>query len=240
LSWGGKGVRGEAFDRLLAEEFIPMREKLQREAIEDGWIAPRACYGYFPAASDGDHLVVFDPESGEERVRFPFPRQPEGRRLCIADYFRPIDDDERDVVALQLVTVGREATAYLDRLQAEERYSDAYFAHGLAVEAAEGLADLVHARIRAELGLGDDQGRRYSWGYPACPDLEQHELVLGLLAPEAQEMGVELTAAWQLVPEQSTAAIIAHHPQATYFSARRGNRGADEEGEAEEAAERVA
>jgi len=241
LSWGGKGVHGEAFERLVAEEFLPMREKLQREAIEDGWLVPRACYGYFPAASDGDELVVFDPESGEERVRFPFPRQPEGRRLCIADYFRPIDDEERDVVALQLVTVGREATAYLDRLQAEERYSDAYFAHGLAVEAAEGLADLVHARIRAELGLGDDQGRRYSWGYPACPDLEQHELVLGLLAPEAQEMGVELTAAWQLVPEQSTAAIVAHHPQATYFSARRGNRGAaDEEGEAEEAAERVA
>jgi 5-methyltetrahydrofolate--homocysteine methyltransferase len=241
LSWGGKGVHGEEFERLVAEEFLPMRERLQREALADGWIVPRACYGYFPAASDGDDLVVFDPASGEERARFPFPRQPEGRRLCIADYFRPVADGERDVVAFQLVTVGREATAHLDRLQQEDRYTDAYFAHGLAVEAAEGLADLVHARIRAELGLGIDQGRRYSWGYPACPDLEQHELVLGLLAPEAEELGVELTAAWQFMPEQTTAAIVAHHPQATYFSARRGNRAAeDQEGDAEEAAERVA
>jgi 5-methyltetrahydrofolate--homocysteine methyltransferase len=238
LSWGGKGVRGEEFDRLIAEEFAPRRERMQREAIAEGWIVPRACYGYFPAASDGDVLVVFDPDSGEERARFPFPRQPEGRRLCIADYFHGVDDEERDVVAFQLVTAGREATVHLDRLQAEERYSDAYFAHGLAVQAAEGLADMVHARIRAELGLGPDQGRRYSWGYPACPDLEHHELVLGLLAPEAGALGVELTAAWQLVPEQSTAAIVAHHPQATYFSARRGNLAAaeDEEG-AEEAAE---
>ncbi|MCU0306975.1 MAG: methionine synthase [Thermoleophilia bacterium] len=224
LSWGGRGAKDAEWDRLLAEDFGPRRERMQREAIERGWIVPRACYGYFPAGRDGDDVVVLDPATGAERARFSFPRQEDGRLLCIADYIRPAGEGDPDVIALQVVTVGREATDHIDRLQAAEEYSEAYFAHGLAVEAAEGLADLVHARIKRELGIGADQGRRFSWGYPACPDLEQHEIVLDLLAPHARAMGIELTSAWQLVPEQSTAAIVIHHPQATYFSARRRNR----------------
>ena len=186
LSWGGKGVRGEEWGRLVAGDFAPRRDRMQQEAVRDGWIVPRAVYGYFRAVADGDDVVVTDPHGGEP-VRFAFPRQDRHQRLCLSDYLRRADDRE-DVVALQIVTVGREATEHIDRLQAAGEYSEAYFAHGLAVEAAEGLAELVHRRIRAELGLDAEQGRRYSWGYPACPDLEQHELVLHLL-PEASAMG---------------------------------------------------
>jgi 5-methyltetrahydrofolate--homocysteine methyltransferase len=224
MSWGGRGQDDAEFQRIVAEEFEPRRREMETRSIEDGWIVPRATYGYFPANRDGDAVVIFDPETGDEAARFEFPRQDEGRLLCLADYLRPIDSGVRDVIALQAVTVGQEATEYLDRLQAEEEYTEAYFAHGLAVEAAEGMADLVHARIKRELGLGTDQGRRYSWGYPACPDVEQHVDVLRLLAPHPDEMGMGLTSAFQLTPEQSTAAIIMHHPQATYFSARRRNR----------------
>jgi len=224
MSWGGRGQDDAEFQRIVREEFQPRRAEMERRSIEEGWIVPRATYGYFPAGRDGDAVVVFDPDTGEEAARFDFPRQDEGRLLCLADYLRPVDSGVRDVIALQAVTVGQEATEYLDRLQAEEEYTEAYFAHGLAVEAAEGMADLVHARIKRELGLGADQGRRYSWGYPACPDIEQHVDVLRLLAPHPDEMGMGLTSAFQLTPEQSTAAIIMHHPQATYFSARRRNR----------------
>ncbi len=224
MSWGGRGQDDAEFERLLREEFRPRRNEMERRAIEDGWIVPRATYGYFPAGRDGDDVVVFDPATGDEAARFAFPRQDEGRRLCLADYLRPVDSGVRDVIALQTVTVGQEATAYLDHLQEQEEYTEAYFAHGLAVEAAEGMADLVHARIKRELGLGTDQGRRYSWGYPACPDMAQHVDVLRLLSPHPGEMGLALTSAFQLTPEQSTAAIVMHHPQATYFSARRRNR----------------
>jgi 5-methyltetrahydrofolate--homocysteine methyltransferase len=214
-------VRGAEWRKLLESDFQPRRERMQREAVEQGWIAPRAMYGYFRAVAEGDDVVVVDPEGGEP-VRFAFPRQDRHQRLCLADYLREADGGP-DVIALQLVTIGREATRHIDALQAAEEYSEAYFAHGLAVEAAEGLAELVHRRIKAELGLAPDQGRRYSWGYPACPDLEQHELVLKLL-PADRELGVELTAACQFVPEQTTAAIVMHHPDAIYFNARRGVR----------------
>jgi 5-methyltetrahydrofolate--homocysteine methyltransferase len=224
MSWGGRGIDDVEFQRLVTEEFLPRRREMEKQAIADGWIVPRATYGYFPANRDGDDVVIFDPVTGAETARFDFPRQDEGRLLCLADYLRPLESGVRDVIALQAVTVGQEATEYLDRLQAAEEYTEAYFAHGLAVEAAEGMADLVHARIKRDLGLGTDQGRRYSWGYPACPDVEQHVDVLRLLAPYPEEMGMALTSACQLTPEQSTAAIIMHHPQATYFSARRRNR----------------
>ncbi len=221
LSWGGKGVRGAEWEKLLESDFRPRRERMQREAVERGWIVPRAIYGYFRAVAEGDDVLVLDPD-GDEPVRFTFPRQDRHQRLCLADYLRE-GDGGPDVIALQLVTVGREATGHIDALQAAEEYSEAYFAHGLAVEAAEGLAELVHRRIRTELGIAPDQGRRYSWGYPACPDLEQHELVLKLL-PADRDLGVELTSAYQFVPEQTTAAIVMHHPEAIYFNARRGVR----------------
>jgi len=221
LSWGGKGVRGEEWERLLADDFRPRRERMQAEAVAQGWIVPRAAYGFFRAAADGDDTVVLD-GAGDELGRFEFPRQDRHDRLCISDYLRETGDGA-DVIALQIVTAGAEATAHIDALQAAEEYSEAYFAHGLAVEAAEGLAEYVHRRILAELGLEAGRGRRYSWGYPACPDLEQHELVLQLL-PTAADLGIELSAAYQFIPEQTTAAIVIHHPQAVYFSARRGVR----------------
>jgi 5-methyltetrahydrofolate--homocysteine methyltransferase len=225
LSWGGKGVRGEAWQRLLAEDFEPRRARMQREAIAQGWIEPRACYGYFRVAADGNDLVVLAENGAGERGRFQFPRQEAHDRLCISDYFRELDDEEgADVCALQLVTVGPAATARVDELQAAGEYSEAYFVHGLAVEAAEGLAEIVHRRILAELGLAPGHGRRYSWGYPACPDLEAHELVIDLLGEPAHGLGVELTDAYQFVPEQTTAALVVHHPSAIYFSARRSAR----------------
>jgi len=224
LSWGGKGVRGEEWERLLAGDFRPRRERMQAEAVAQGWIVPRAVYGFFGAVADGDDTVVLD-EAGDELGRFEFPRQDRHDRLCISDYLREAGDGA-DVIALQIVTAGPEATAHVDALQAAGEYSEAYFAHGLAVEAAEGLAEYVHRRILGDLGLDMGRGRRYSWGYPACPDLEQHELVLQLLPPAA-DLGIELSAAYQFIPEQTTAAIVIHHPQAVYFSARRGIRAGD-------------
>jgi 5-methyltetrahydrofolate--homocysteine methyltransferase len=225
LSWGGKGVRGEEWERLLADDFRPRRERMQAEAVSKGWIVPRAVYGFFRAVADGDDTVVLD-EAGGELGRFEFPRQDRHDRLCISDYLREVGD-RADVIALQIVTAGPEATAHVDALQAAGEYSEAYFAHGLAVEAAEGLAEYVHRRILGDLGLDVGRGRRYSWGYPACPDLEQHELVLQLLPPAA-DLGIELSAAYQFIPEQTTAAIVIHHPQAVYFSARRGIRSGSE------------
>jgi 5-methyltetrahydrofolate--homocysteine methyltransferase len=222
LSWGGKGVRGEEWERLVRDDFGPRRARMQADALAAGWIVPRAAYGYFHAVADGDDTVALDPDGGEA-ARFSFPRQERHDRLCISDYLRE-RGGRPDLIALQLVTVGREATAHIDALQAAEEYSEAYFAHGLAVEAAEGLAEHVHRRIREELGLERERGRRYSWGYPACPDLEQHELVLRLLAPGLADIGVELSAGFQFIPEQTTAAIVIHHPEAIYFSARRGVR----------------
>jgi 5-methyltetrahydrofolate--homocysteine methyltransferase len=222
LSWGGKGVRGDDWERLLADDFRPRRRRMQAEALAAGWISPQAVYGYFRAVADGDDTVVLD-AGGGELGRFEFPRQDRHDRLCISDYLRPAGD-RSDVIALQIVTAGAAATQHVDALQAAGEYSEAYFAHGLAVEAAEGLAEYVHRRLLADLGLEPGRGRRYSWGYPACPDLEQHELVLQLLAPATTELGIELSPAYQFIPEQTTAAIVIHHPQAVYFSARRGIR----------------
>jgi 5-methyltetrahydrofolate--homocysteine methyltransferase len=190
-------------------------------------------YGYFPANSDGDTLIVYDPQdlSGfqnspglrngnrphNEIARFTFPRQEEYERLCLSDYFAPVGSGVVDVIAFQVVTVGRVSDDHFAELQAKHEYSEAYFFHGLAVEAAEATAEYVHQHIKRELGLTKEQGRRYSWGYPACPDLAQHELVFKLL-PQTSELGMELTSAFQLVPEESTAAMVAHHPDAKYYS----------------------
>jgi 5-methyltetrahydrofolate--homocysteine methyltransferase len=177
-------------------------------------------YGYFPAVAAGDDLLVLDPaDPARELGRFAFPRQAGGAHMCLADYFHErAPGRPADLVALQVVTAGRRISHEIDALQAAGDYSGAYFLHGFSVQAAEALADWTHARIRAELGLPDDAGKRYSWGYGACPDLAQHELVWRLLdVPQA--IGVELTEAYQLVPEQSTAALVVHHPQASYFNA---------------------
>ncbi|MGH2444045.1 MAG: vitamin B12 dependent-methionine synthase activation domain-containing protein, partial [Chloroflexota bacterium] len=218
LSWGAKGVHGEDWTRLLQEDFLPRLRRMQREAAAEHYLQPSAVYGYFPAGSQGDDVVIFDPDDhSRELERFTFARQPAEERLSIADYFAPIESGKRDVAIFQLVTMGAEATRRVDALQAEGQYSESYYTHGLSVEAAEALAEYVHERIRRELGLQENQGKRYSWGYPACPELSDHEKVMRLLRAD-DAIGVELTAGYQLVPEQSTAAIGAYHPDAKYFS----------------------
>jgi 5-methyltetrahydrofolate--homocysteine methyltransferase len=225
LHWGGKGVKDEAWEALQNEEFLPRLQTMEAEAIEQGWLEPRVRYGFFPANGDGNDLVIFDPEDpAREIARFPFPRQPRRERLCLADYFLPFASGRRDVAVFQIVTVGSEATKRTERLQAAGEYAESYFSHGLSVQSAEGLAEYVHQRVRRELGIGDEQGKRYSWGYPACPDLEQHTLVERLL--DAGAIGVQVTDGYQFDPEQTTAALVVHHPDAKYYALARS--GGDE------------
>ncbi len=217
LHWGGKGLKDDAWEALQRNEFRPRLELMQREAIEQGWLQPRVRYGYFPANRDGNDLVVFSPDEEEREIaRFTFPRQPRRDRLCLADYYLPLSAGRRDVAAFQIVTVGPEASARTERLQAAGEYSESFFSHGLSVQSAEGLADYAHARIRAELGAGPDQGKRYSWGYPSCPDLSQHLLVDQLL--DAGAVGINVTDGYQFDPEQTTAALVVLHPDARYFA----------------------
>jgi 5-methyltetrahydrofolate--homocysteine methyltransferase len=180
-------------------------------------------YGYFPCQSDGDNLIIYDPStvdtaSPDELTRFTFPRQPYDNHLALSDYFAPVDSGKIDVVAFQVVTVGLEATERFDRLQSAHDYSEAYYTHGLAVQAAEATAEYLHRHIRRELGIPEEQGKRYSWGYPAIPELEDHLKVFELLPAAASELKMTLSPAYQLIPEQSTAAIIVHHSKAKYYS----------------------
>ncbi len=219
MQWGAKNLKGEEWDRLLREEFEPRLKRYTREARTQGWLRPRAVYGYFPAGREGDEVRVFDPADRKREIgRFSFPRQEDRERLCLADYFRPLEGGEpRDVVALQVVTSGDRAEEFIAKRNAEGDYTEGYFLHGFSVQAAEGAAEFVNRRIRRELGVENGRGLRYSWGYPACPDVEQHEVLFRLL-PVEESIGVSLTSAWQLDPEQSTAAIVVHHPAARYFS----------------------
>ncbi len=221
LSWGAKNTRGEDWEQ-LQDEFERRLARMQTSALKEGWLKPQGVYGYWPAQSDGDDLVIYDPETlkndaVEVLARFSFPRQPAGERLCLVDYFASIEDERMDVVAFQVVTVGADATTRVDALQEAGDYAESYYVHGLAVQTAEATAEYLHQHIRRELGLAEDQGKRYSWGYPAIPELEDHNKVFNLL-PASDALGMTLSPAFQLIPEQSTAAIIAHHPQAKYFS----------------------
>ncbi len=220
LSWGGANTKGVAFDRLVADEFEPRLHRYQAEALAGDLLEPRVVYGYFPAAATGDEVILYDPaDAGAEIARMKFPRQAGGEHLCLADYVRdPKGGAASDVVALQIVTVGANATRRTDALQAAGEYGESYFLHGFSVQAAEALAEYAHRRIRRELELDAGRGKRYSWGYGACPNLEQHEIVFRLLDAGAN-IGVTLTEGFQIVPEQSTAAIVMHHPQAAYFNA---------------------
>ncbi|MGK5529546.1 methionine synthase [Streptomyces sp. URMC 129] len=230
--WGLKAARdgGPDYAELVETEGRPrLRGWLDRLHTEN-LLQAAVVYGYFPCHAEGDDLVILD-DDGKERTRFTFPRQRRGRRLCLADFFRPAESGETDVVALQTVTVGprvSEATAELFQANA---YRDYMELHGLSVQLAEALAEYWHARVREELGIaGQDpaelsgmfrteyQGCRYSLGYPACPDLEDRAKIAALLGPE--RIGVTLSEEFQLHPEQSTDAIILHHPEANYFNAR--------------------
>jgi 5-methyltetrahydrofolate--homocysteine methyltransferase len=221
LHWGGRGVKGEEWRRLLREDFQP---RLERMWTTQTYLDPRALLGYFPCNSDGNELIIWDPESPGKREleRLAFPRQPRGERLCLADFYRPLGSDI-DVVAIQAVTAGDEVTELMARLEADGEFAEQLFVHGLGTQCAEGMAEWLHARARAELGIGPAQGRRYSWGYPACPEQSEHEKVFHLLdAGGRAPIGLRLTSGYALEPEQSTLAIIAHHPQADYFTMRHG------------------
>jgi 5-methyltetrahydrofolate--homocysteine methyltransferase len=224
LQWGGK-AHGAEFTHLVEQQFRPRLERMLREARQQRYLHPKAVYGYFPCQSSGNELLVYDYDvrqkngSLREITRFRFPRQRERERLCLADYFASTKSGKVDVVALQVVTMGEEASELVHRLQQAGDYAEAYFVHGLSVQMAEALAEYTNRVIRRELDLDPPRGRRYSWGYPAIPELEDHVKLFQLL-PVSNTIGVQLTEAYQLVPEQSTAAIVVHHQQAVYFAVR--------------------
>jgi 5-methyltetrahydrofolate--homocysteine methyltransferase len=189
---------------------------------EQTYLHPRALLGYFPCNADGNELIVWDPEAPGEREleRLVFPRQPKHDRICLADFYRPLDSQEVDVVALQAVTASDRVTTLLAELERMGSFAEQLFVHGLGVQAAEGMAEWLHAKARAELGITPAQGRRYSWGYPACPEQSEHEKVFRLL--DAPSIGLRLSGGYAVEPEQSTLAVIAHHPQAVYFGMKSG------------------
>ena len=224
----------EAYEHLVADEMDPIFARLSAQCSRERIVQPQVVYGYFPAQSEGNDLVVYQPEpwnAGRELVeaeRFSFPRQRSGKQLCISDFFRPVGG-EVDVVAMHCVTVGHKASEEAHKLFAANSYAEYLFLHGFCVETAEALAELWHKRIRQEMGIGNDdapnvralftqkyRGSRYSFGYPACPDMADQDKLFRLLKPE--RIGCVLTENWQIVPEQSTSAIIVHHPDAKYFA----------------------
>jgi 5-methyltetrahydrofolate--homocysteine methyltransferase len=226
-----RGRRSEAEYRQFVRDVVePKFHAWCQRAVDKRWLVPKLVYGYFPCNSHENQLIVYRPEQpSKEWLRFDFPRQPEGRHLCLADFFRDEASGERDVVGFHLVTMGHSASEVADELFKADRYDDYLHFHGLAVEAAEALAEYWHRHVRHELGISladsttieqlflqNYQGSRYSFGYPACPRLEDQTLVFQLLDPG--RIGLELSEEFQLVPEQSTSALIAHHPEAKYFS----------------------
>jgi 5-methyltetrahydrofolate--homocysteine methyltransferase len=223
LHWGGRGKKGEEWRQIVEghdgeEGFAPKLERMWRE---QDYLHPKVKVGYFPCNADGNELVIFDPGDHDREIeRFVFPRQPRHDRICLSDFFRPLDEGVRDVVALQGVTVGSEVTQRIEQLEKDGEFAEQLFVHGLGVQAAEGLAEWNHARIRAELGIEPGQGRRYSWGYPACPDQSEHTKLWGLL--HLDDIGMTLSGGFAVEPEQSTVAIVAHHPQAVYFGMKSG------------------
>jgi 5-methyltetrahydrofolate--homocysteine methyltransferase len=219
----------EEYQAFVAEHVRPVYEELKERSEREGLLIPKAVYGYFRCQSSGNDLIVYDEVGKSERERFTFPRQPAGKRLCLADYFASVDSGRMDIVAFHLVTVGRRASEYAQELFKRDNYADYLYFHGLSVESAEAMAELWHKRIRQELVIdGNDakdlnqlfrqgyQGSRFSFGYPACPNLEDQVKLFELLDPA--RIDVELTEEFQLEPEQSTSAIVIHHPEARYFS----------------------
>jgi 5-methyltetrahydrofolate--homocysteine methyltransferase len=227
LHWGGRGKRGEEWNTLLRDLYEPKLKAFQEELERNRWLDLGIAYGYFPAQSEGNFVIVYNPKDHtRELFRWEFPRQ-EGRLgLCLADYFTPVSSGVMDVLPLQVVTAGPQATERMEEAQRRGDYTEAYYIHGFTTEIAEALAAWNNARIRKELGLGEGRGLRYAWGYPACPDMSQHEQLAQVIP--AEQIGVSVTAGYQLNPEQSTAALIVHHPDAIYFGTAQRNREADD------------
>jgi 5-methyltetrahydrofolate--homocysteine methyltransferase len=230
--WGLKGNRGE-YENMVEAEGRPRLRSLLNEVQSSGWLNAAVVYGYFPCYSEGNDLVILHHEGenkGKERTRFTFPRQTRDRRLCISDFFASKDSGTTDVVAFHVVTMGSTVSEAAAKLFAANNYREYLELHGLSVQLTESLAEHWHARIREELSVKSEdssdlqgildqgyRGSRYSFGYPACPDLEQQVQLCQLLDPS--RIGVELSEEFQLHPEQSTSAIIVHHPEAKYFNA---------------------
>jgi 5-methyltetrahydrofolate--homocysteine methyltransferase len=228
--WGYRPEDSEDDPAFKERVSAVLREQLAR-AVEADLLTPQVVWGHFPAAADGRDLVIFsDDTRTAEATRFTFPRQLQDPFLCIADFFRPIESEQKDYASFMLVTMGPRVSERCAQLFAENRYTDYLMLHGLGVEMAEALAELWHRRIREELGFAQEdgpnlmglfrqqyRGGRYSWGYPACPDLTDNAKVADLL--QAGRIGVVVSEGFQLHPEQTTDAVICHHPQAKYFVA---------------------
>ena len=239
--WQLKTASQSDYVRLVDEKFRPILHKLEDEVVGAGLFEPKVVYGYFPAQADGNDVIVYSAEGQnsagqpmaavptQELLRFTFPRQREGRRLAISDFFAPKASGKMDVIGLSLVTIGPKASVETQRLFEGGEYTKYLYLHGLSVETAEALAEFHHKKMREELGIaGDDaaeirdlfhqkyRGSRYSFGYPACPNLEDQTKLFALLKPE-ENVGVRLTSGFLLEPEQSTSAIVVHHPGAKYF-----------------------
>ena len=233
--WGLRGSRagnGPTYEELVETEGRPRLRELLSRVQSEGILEAAVVHGYFPAVSKDDDLIILDPESGSERCRFTFPRQRRERRLCLADFFRSQESGETDVVAFQVVTMGAKVAEITAEMFARNAYREYLELHGLSVQLTEALAEMWHGRVRAELGFGAEdsedlqailskqayRGSRYSFGYPACPNVEDQDKVQDLL--EWQRIAVHLSEESMLVPEQSTAALVVHHPEAKYFAAR--------------------
>ncbi len=239
--WQLKTASQEDYVRLVQDKYRPILLKMQEEALASGVLEPKAVWGYFPCQAEGNDVVVYDPgnstsprshgdtEKFQELLRFTFPRQREGRRLCISDFFMRKDSRTMDVIGLSLVTMGEKVSLAAQKLFEEGEYTKYLYLHGLGVETAEALAEYLHKKMREELGIaGEDSARisdlfhqkyhgsRYSFGYPACPNLEDQTKLFQLLKP-VENVGVRLTSGFLLDPEQSTSAIVVHHPAAKYF-----------------------
>jgi 5-methyltetrahydrofolate--homocysteine methyltransferase len=205
LSWGLRGKSAKDSEAEHEKLFEEWKKKILQEKLFE----PTAVYGYFNCHNKDQKLIVDHPSG--EKLEFDFPRSSRSKHLCLTDYF-----GNDDIVAFQAVTVGSKVSETIDKWNKEDRYTDAYYLHGLAVETAEAMAAWLNQKIKNELKIGEKRGLRYSWGYPSCPDVSQHYLVWKLLEPE--KSGMTLTESGQIVPEQSTAAIVVHHPGAEYFA----------------------
>ncbi|MEP6789197.1 MAG: vitamin B12 dependent-methionine synthase activation domain-containing protein, partial [Acidobacteriota bacterium] len=223
----------EEYEAILNETVYPKFAEVKAKAIREKLLEAKLVYGYFPCQSSCNDLIIYQDDERTERMRFTFPRQPVeqrgGKNLCLADYFASVESGTIDVVAFDLVTMGRKASEHSAQLFKSDNYTDYLLFHGLSVESAEALAEMWHKRIREEFGIaGADapelaklfhqgyQGSRYSFGYPACPNIEDQTKLFELLDPS--RIGVDLTDEFMLDPEQSTSAIVLHHPEAKYFN----------------------
>ena len=228
-----RGETPEAeYQAMLDEKIRPILVQLKQQSIDEKLLIPQVVYGYFPCQSQGNDLIIYKEDQKTEWLRFSFPRQDHGRNLCISDFFASVDEGRMDVLPGQIVTMGAQASRHSEELFKANKYSDYLYFHGLSVECAEALAEYTHKLVRAELGVDAEdspnilkminqgyRGSRYSFGYPACPNLEDQRQLFEMLKPE--RINVSLTEEYHLVPEQSTSAIVAIHPEAKYFNISR-------------------